>query len=111
MEASIYDYELVEPTGGRISCDSPAQAKYWNQDMHTCIVIQPAKSNALLVGYRILTTNSIPNNKFALGKLVELGTLEKGSIGTWRVIGFVNLATMSTVGQVPISPILHWILK
>lgn len=111
MEASIFDYELIEETGVRMNPGAPAQAKSWTRDMHTCIIVAPYDKRTLTSGYRIITTTSTPSTAFGFGKLVELGSEKRGSLGTWRVIGLVNIFTMKTLGKVPDTKLLHWILK
>jgi hypothetical protein len=111
MEASIYDYELIEETGVRMNPGAPAQAKSWTREMHTCIIVAPYKDRTLLSGYRVITTTSTPTKTFWLGELVKLGSEKRGSLGTWRVIGVVNIFTMNTLGRTPDRKIPHWILK
>ena len=111
MEASIFDYELIEETGVRMNPGAPAQAKSWTRDMHTCIIVAPYNKRTLTSGYRVITTTSTPHPRFGFGKLVELGSEKRGALGTYRVVGMVNIFTMKTLGKVPDSKILHWILK
>lgn len=111
MEASIFDYELIEETGVRMNPGAPAHAKSWTRDMHTCIIVAPYNKRTLTSGYRVITTTSTPHARFAFGKLVELGSEKRGALGTYRVVGMVNIFTMKTLGKVPDSKILHWILK
>ena len=111
MEPSIYDYELIEETGVRMNPGAPAQASSWTRDMHTCIIVYPHGKKIYRNTHRIITTTSTPSNAFSFGKLVKLGSEKRGSLGTWRVIGMVNIFTMKTLGHVPDKKILHWILK
>ena len=111
MEASIFDYEQIEETGVRMNPGAPAHAKSWTRDMHTCIIVAPYNKRTLTSGYRVITTTSTPHARFAFGKLVELGSEKRGALGTYRVVGMVNIFTMKTLGKVPDSKILHWILK
>jgi hypothetical protein len=111
VDASIFDYELIEETGVRMNPGAPAHAKSWTRDMHTCIIVAPYDKRTLTSGYRVITTTSTPSSTFGFGKLVELGSEKRGALGTYRVVGMVNIFTMKTLGKVPDSKILHWILK
>ena len=111
MEASIFDYELIEETGVRMNPGAPAHAKSWTRDMHTCLIIVPHGKRALDRVHRVITTTSTPTKTFGFGKLIELGSEKRGSLGTWRIIGMVNIFTMQTLGYVPDRKIPHWILK
>ena len=90
---------------------APAQAESWEREMHTCIIVAPYKDRTLLRGYRVITTTSTPAKMFGLGELVKLGSDKRGSLGTWRVVGLVNIFTMQSLGKVPDRKIPHWILK
>lgn len=90
---------------------APAQAKSWTRDMHTCIIVHPHGVHALGPKYRVITTTSQPSADFGFGKLVELGSEKRGALGTYRVVGLVNIFTMKTLGKVPDAKLLHWILK
>jgi hypothetical protein len=115
VEASIYDYEIVEETGERMNPSAPAHSKGWRTGMHTCIILLPIKPTIRVVGLRILTTTKQPGPQFMLGKLVELGNPERlyrgGSLGTWKVVGLVNIFTMNSVGKTPDESMAHWTLK
>lgn len=79
--------------------------------MHTCIIVLPHGKHALANSYRVITTTSTPSSTFGFGKLVELGSQKRGSLGTWRVVGLVNIFTMQTLGHVPDYKIIHWVLE
>jgi len=112
MNASIFDYELIEETGVRMHPGAPAQAESWEHEMHTCIIVAPYSKGFVSKNHcRLITTTSTPTSTFAFGKLVQLGSAKRGSLGTWRVIGLVNIFTMKTLGVVPDRKIPHWILK
>lgn len=111
MDASIFDYELIEETGARMNPSAPAHAKSWTRDMHTCIIVAPYDKRTLTSGYRVITTTKTPSAEFLHGKIVQLGSVKRGSLGTWRVVGLVNIFTMNTLGKVINAGIPHWILK
>lgn len=111
MDASIFDYELIEEAGARMNPSAPAQAKSWTRDMHTCIIVAPYDKRTLTSGYRVITTTKNPSTAFQHGKIVQLGSVKRGSLGTWRVVGLVNIFTMNTLGKVINAGIPHWILK
>lgn len=115
MGASIYDYEVIEETLERMNPSAPAHAKSWKPEMHTCIIVMPMKPTIRVTGLRIITTTESPGSQFTLGNLVEIGNPERlshgGSLGTWKVIGLVNIFTMNSVGKAPDEAMPHWVLK
>lgn len=94
-----------------MSPSAPAQAKSFTPDMHTCIIVAPHGVHASAGTYRVITTTKTPPSEFGFGKLVELGSEKRGSLGTWRVVGLVNIFTMQTLGYVRDYKMLHWVLK
>jgi len=90
---------------------APAHAKSWTRDMHTCIIVERYVDNTRQKGYRVITTTQTPSSTFAFGKLVEIGSEKHGRLGTYRVIGMVNIFTMKTLGRIFDKSLPHWILK
>jgi hypothetical protein len=69
VSASIFDFELIEETGVRMSPSAPAQAKSFTPDMHTCIIVAPHGVHASAGTYRVITTTKTPPSEFGFGKL------------------------------------------